>query len=131
MRLLIPLTGILLTYEPRGDLKDSVRPIELPILSGLNMWAVGYDFDRGVVEVEAEVCRVRMARLTDGSVKIIRELMDAEAEQVIETFMEDDEGYKVRSSETLAAVQNLLEKPLDQLYVMSGCHRLRKPRVEG
>lgn len=98
MRLRIPLTGHLIA-DGKGDLEDPVRAINLN-LGNLRWSAVSYDFDAGIMEVEAEVRK------------------DPD---------ESEEQYQRRRQLILDNAKHLLEShTIDELYQMSGSARLKK-----
>ena len=118
MKLLMPLTGTLVTLNPiSGDPDDPVRPIGID-LGNVSWTILEVDLENEVMLIEGE-----------------------SGETVEESTAEvDSEGtpiYKRRPAtdeEKLGFLQYaqrlIMEHTKDELYQMSGCHRLKRPFKE-
>jgi len=76
MRLLVPLTGTLLTYGPTGEPEDPVRMIDLD-LGDVEWHAVGFDLENDLMEIEAngsESDILKVKQLLEGNT--VQELYD-------------------------------------------------------
>ncbi len=101
MRLLIPLTGKVVTLNPlSGDLADPIRVIDVD-MGDISWEAVSYDLENGVVEVEADVPRHPN---------------------------EDNAHYETRRVAVLENARSILHSHIrDELYTMSKCSRIKRP----
>ena len=123
MRILVPLTGELITFNS-GNPDNPVKPIDftelLPIeLTDFSWEALNYDFEAGVVELEITFKPTTIPTKWDDKGKAIESRQEEE---------DDFQQRKVASESALSKV--LREHTIDELYAMSKCSRLNRPFKE-